>query len=290
MVVLQLGCGEGDVEPGDAQHRAAQGMEALLLDAGHQLRGHRGVALRFGHDDGPAGLAHRGHHGLLVQGDHGAQIDHLDAHALLLGGGRGGHAGGDGGPVADQGQIGAGAGHGGAGVGLAVLTLGLHVRPAGLELGPQILQGHLGLGPVQFFGLHEHHRVVQPDGRAQHQVGVRHGGRGVDLQSGRVGVVGLGGVAVVLHAADPPAVGDADDQGHGHGALGAVAHLGDVAGDLLERGVCEGVELHLDDRAGTTHGQTHGGPGDPGLGQRGVEAAVVAEAPGQTVGDAEDPS
>src|SRR5690606_25019649 len=75
---------------------------------------------------------------------------------------------------------------------------------------------------------------------------------------------------------------------HRQPALGAVAHLGDVRDDLLEGRVAEGVELHLDDRAEPLHRQADREAGDPGLGQRGVEAALLAEVAGEPVGDPED--
>ena len=69
---------------------------------------------------------------------------------------------------------------------------------------------------------------------------------------------------------------------------GAVAHLGHVRDDLLERRVGERVELHLDDRPEPGHGHADREADDAGLGQRGVEAAVLAEVAGEPVGDPED--
>ena len=144
------------------------------------------------------------------------------------------------------------------------------------------------LGEVLPLGLQEDHRVGVVDRRAQQPVGVGVGRRGDHVEAGGVRVVRLGGVAVVLDAADAAAVGDADDHRQPHRAPGAVAHLGDVADDLLERRVGEGVELHLDHRAHSVHRHPDGHPDDAGLGQRGVEAAVLAEVLGQPVGDPED--
>jgi hypothetical protein len=61
-----------------------------------------------------------------------------------------------------------------------------------------------------------------------------------------------------------------------------------VRGDLLERRVRERVELHLHHRSQPGHGQADREADDAGLGQRGVEAALVAEAGQQPVGDPED--
>ena len=69
---------------------------------------------------------------------------------------------------------------------------------------------------------------------------------------------------------------------------GAVAHLGDVVDDLLERRVGERVELHLDDRAHPVHRHADRHADDAGLGERGVEAAALAEPGGEAVGDPED--
>ena len=61
-----------------------------------------------------------------------------------------------------------------------------------------------------------------------------------------------------------------------------------MADDLLEGRVGEGVELHLDHRPHAVHGHAHRHPDDAGLGERGVEAAGLAELGGEPVGDPED--
>ena len=86
----------------------------------------------------------------------------------------------------------------------------------------------------------------------------------------------------------PPAYGTRITIGSVDRTAGAVAHLGHVRGDLLERRVGEGVELHLDDRPEAAHGHADREADDAGLGQRRVEAALLAEVAGQPVGDAED--
>ena len=58
--------------------------------------------------------------------------------------------------------------------------------------------------------------------------------------------------------------------------------------ELLERRVRERVELHLDDRPEPVHRHAEREADDPALGQRGVEAAVLAEVAGEPVGDPED--
>ena len=160
-------------------------------------------------------------------------------------------------------------------------------RPSGRDLGGCVGRP-VGLGPVQPLGLQEDDRVVGGDGRAQQPVGVLDGRRGDDLEPGGGEVVRLGGVAVVLDPADAAAVRDADGQRHRQRAAGAVAHPGDMADQLLERRVGEGVELHLDDRPQPVHRHADGGAQDAGLGERGVGAAVLAELLGQAVGDPED--
>ena len=93
---------------------------------------------------------------------------------------------------------------------------------------------------------------------------------------------------MVLDAADAAGVRHPDHDRHADPAAGAVAELGDVADDLLEGGVGEGVELHLDHRSHAVHGQADRHADDAGLGERGVEAAVLAELGGEPVGDPED--
>jgi hypothetical protein len=93
---------------------------------------------------------------------------------------------------------------------------------------------------------------------------------------------------VVLDAADATAVRDPDGDRQRHRAPGAVAHPGDMADQLLERRVGEGVELHLHDRPQPVHGHADGRPEDARLGERRVRAAVLAELLGEPVGDPED--
>ena len=107
-------------------------------------------------------------------------------------------------------------------------------------------------------------------------------------QAGRVREVRLRALLVVLDRADVAAVGDADDDGHGQRALVAVAHPRQLAGDLVEAGEDEAVELDLADRAEAAHGQADRGADDAGFGQRGVEHALVAELGVQALRDAED--
>src|SRR5699024_6909346 len=126
-------------------------------------------------------------------------------------------------------------------------------------------------------GLEHDHRVLGLDGLAGQPVGVVGGGGGEDPQPGGVGEVRLGALGVVLHRADPAAVRDADHQRHVHAAAGAVVHLRDLGGDLVEGGEDEAVELDLDHGPVAAHGQAHGGADDAGLGQRRVDHALGAE-------------
>ena len=154
-------------------------------------------------------------------------------------------------------------------------------RPAGAQ------DGGL-LRPVPPLGLEEDHRVRALDRLPQQPVRVGRGGRGDDPQARRVSVVRLGGVAVVLDAADPAAVRDPHHDRQRQRAAGPVVQLGQVAGDLLEGRVGEGVELHLDHRPRPYIAMPMAVPTMPGLGQRGVEHPGLAEACRQPVGDPED--
>jgi hypothetical protein len=93
---------------------------------------------------------------------------------------------------------------------------------------------------------------------------------------------------VVLDRADAPAEGHPDRHRHREGPLAAGPQLGQLADDLVVRRVDEAVELDLAHRSVAADGQADGGADDPGLGQRGVEDAVLAEVLLQAVGDAED--
>ena len=95
---------------------------------------------------------------------------------------------------------------------------------------------------------------------------------------------------MVLHAADPAAVGNPDHDGQRDPAPGPVAELGQVADDLLEGRVGERVELHLHDGAQAVHGHADRGADDARLGQGGVEDPRVPELGRQPVGDPENAS
>ena len=64
----------------------------------------------------------------------------------------------------------------------------------------------------------------------------------------------------------------------------------DVADELVETGVAEGLVLHLADRPPAGHGEADGGAEDPGLRERRVDAAVGPEAIEEPGGRPEDAS
>src|ERR1700722_27997 len=92
----------------------------------------------------------------------------------------------------------------------------------------------------------------------------------------------------MLHRADAAAVRDANDERQTDASARTAAVFRHVADHLVERGVREAVELHLDDRAQPIHRHADRRPRDAGLGDWSVEAAVDAHLRLQTVGDTED--
>ncbi len=109
-----------------------------------------------------------------------------------------------------------------------------------------------------------------------------------DLETGSEGELRLGALGVVLDRADATAVRDADDDRHLDLALAAEVQLGDLADDLVVRGVDEAVELDLEHRAVAAHRQADRGAEDALLRQRRVDDPALAEVLLQPVGDAED--
>jgi hypothetical protein len=95
---------------------------------------------------------------------------------------------------------------------------------------------------------------------------------------------------VVLDRADAAAARDPDHHRQADLPAGPVAHLRELADDLVDRGEDEPVELDLADRPETAQGQADRGADDAGLGQRGVDHPGLAEVLLQAVGDAEDPA
>ena len=87
-------CGRvGRVEAADPENRRLEGVEALLGDPGRDLGAHAEVGVRLVGDDDATGLADRLEDRLHVERREGAQVDDLDAPALLrrrLGGGEAG--------------------------------------------------------------------------------------------------------------------------------------------------------------------------------------------------------
>ncbi len=73
-------------------------------------------------------------------------------------------------------------------------------------------------------------------------------------------------------------------------AARAVAHLRELAHDLVERRIDEVEELDLGDRLEPVKGHADRGADDPGLGERRVDHAVGAELLQEPVRRAEDPT
>ena len=109
-----------------------------------------------------------------------------------------------------------------------------------------------------------------------------------DLHAGRVDVVRLGRIVVELGRANAAAVRHPHDERELHLPAGAPAVAADVGDELVEAGIREGVVLHLADRPPAGHAEPDGAAEDPGLGERRVDAAVLAEAVAQPGRGAED--
>ncbi len=82
MRALQQRWRVGDVEARDAQHGGPQSVEAALLDLRGDLCADPGEALCLVHDQAAAGAPYRLGEGVVVERDDGAQVQHLDVHAL----------------------------------------------------------------------------------------------------------------------------------------------------------------------------------------------------------------
>ena len=101
--------------------------------------------------------------------------------------------------------------------------------------------------------------------------------------------VRLGALLVVLDGADVPAVGDADDDGHADSAPSCrFVILASCEVIWSNAGEDEPVELDLAHRPEPAHREPDRGADDAGLGERGVEHALLAELGLQPLGDAED--
>src|ERR1700722_13452172 len=93
---------------------------------------------------------------------------------------------------------------------------------------------------------------------------------------------------MVLDGADPSAEGNPDHDRQRDAAPRPVAHLGELADDLVRRRVHESVELDLADRPVAAQRQADRGADDPGLRERRVHHAVLAEVFLQPVRHPED--
>ena len=91
-----------------------------------------------------------------------------------------------------------------------------------------------------------------------------------------------------LGRAHAAAVRHPHDERELHLPAGAPAVAADVGDQLVEAGIRERVVLHLADRPPAGHAEPDRAAEDPGLGERRVDAAVLAEAVAQPGRRAED--
>ena len=272
-VALELGRRVGRGEAAHPAHRCLEVVEAALRNAGGDFGAEATEDRRLVRHDEPARLAHRRLQRLEVDRRQRAQVEDLDGGALVgrqlrrrEGRRHHGSVGGDG-----------------------------DVAPVVRHPGP--VQGHgvqrlvrvdLTLVPVAPFGLEEDDGIVGGDGLAHHAQPVGRVARRHHAQAGGVGEVGLGGLGVVLHRADAPAVGDADGERHGDPALVAEPDLRHLRDDLVEGWIDEAVELDFAHGPEAAHGQPDRGADHPRLGQRCVDDPAVAEVGLEPLGDPED--
>ena len=95
-------------------------------------------------------------------------------------------------------------------------------------------------------------------------------------------------LAMRLAAENAAAIGRADDHRHRPFARGAVAHLGELADDLVVARVDIIGELDFDDGFQAIGGHADGGGDDAVFADRCIEGAGLAEFLLQSLGDAED--
>ncbi len=154
-----------------------------------------------------------------------------------------------------------------------------------------LLLGHVAAGcPVDKLRLEHDNGIGVTDRRREQALGVGGRRRHDDLHARRVDVVRLGRVVVELGRAHATAVRHAHDERERHRAARPPAVSADVGDQLVEAGVAERVVLHLTDRAPAGHAQPDCRAEEPGLGERGIDAALRPEAVEQPGGRAEDPA
>ena len=144
------------------------------------------------------------------------------------------------------------------------------------------------LGPVDELRLEDDDRVRVADRRREQPLRIRGRRRDGDLDPGRVHVVRLGRVVVQLGRADAAAVGHPDRDRERHRPARSPAVAADMIDQLVEARVRERVVLHLADGPVARHAEPHCRAEDARLRERGVDAAVGAEAVAQPRGRAED--
>ena len=149
--------------------------------------------------------------------------------------------------------------------------------------------GHLLLlAAVDELRLEDDDGIGIADRRREQPLRVGRSRRDRDLHAGRVDVVRLGRVVVQLGRAHAAAVRHPHDERELHLPAGAPAVAADVGDQLVEAGIRERVVLHLADRPPAGHAEPDRAAEDPGLGERRVDAAVLAEALAQPGRRAED--
>ena len=223
--------GERGVEPGHAAKWCLEPSERALLHGREQLCPEAAGARSLVGDEQAAGLLHGSQHRLDVVGGHAYQVDQLYVVALTLGTHRRVLRYGEHGTVRDERRIDART-HDFRAIQRQRVVLGRHVTAT---------------SAVDALGLEEDHGVRTLQRGEQQTLGLSSSGRNHDSQARRMREVRLRALRVVEPPADASAVGGANHDLWRVLPARAIAVLGELVHDLVERRKDEVDELDLHD-------------------------------------------
>ena len=248
-------------------------MERVACHQSGDIRGDRAARRRFVDDDEPTGVLEALVDGLVIERREGARVDEIGGDAVgrecierLLGERH---------HTADRDHR-------------DMLALAHERRFA--ERDRVVALRDRAFARVERLVLEEHHRVVVADRREHQALGIVGVGGHDHLEARHGGDQRVHRLAVLRAHVHASAGGGADDDGAGGLAAEHVAELRGLVEDLIEAHTEEIREHELGHRTHAGERRAIGGADDRGLGDRGVDHAVLAELRQQAFGDPEHPA
>ena len=149
---------------------------------------------------------------------------------------------------------------------------------------------HFTFGRVEHLVFEEEHRILAPDRRPEHPLGVGRSGGHRDLEPGHVHVPALGRLRMLRRGRAGRAGGHTDRQGNPRLAAAHIARLRHLVHQLVAGHRHEVAEHDLDDGAQARHGRAQPRADDRRLADGGVAHAILPEQLHQIAADPPNPT